>query len=112
MRYADRVTFYRESEGRYDPELSQYVEGRSDFDTLPCNVSNLGIDRRKELFGRVDRSMIVVRLQRSYDREWDYAEVNGRRYEQVSKHPFRTETAFYLEEVPVHEAERDASPQP
>lgn len=104
MRYADRVTFFREV-GHYDPDLSRYVEGQPEKKTLPCNLSFLGIDRQRELFGRIDRTTAVVRLQRPYSREFDYAEINGKRYELLRVTPLRSETAYYFEEVP-HEAQR------
>jgi len=75
------------------------VEGAEERETLPCNHSYLGIDRQRELFGRVDRTTAVVRLMRPYNLPFDYAEIEGRRYELLRQTPLRSESVFYFEEV-------------
>lgn len=99
MRYSDRVTFIRNTESYYDPDLSRYVEGQPEKTTVPCNLSYLGIDRQRELFGRVDRTTTVVRLMRPYNLPFEYAEIEGRRYELLRETPLRSEAVFYFEEV-------------
>lgn len=97
MRYSDRITFISETEGGYNPITSEHDEAVREDNTFPCNISNLGIERSVKLFGAVDISVIVARLQRPYTIPFDYVEVNGDRYNVKSHTPHRSKSVFYLE---------------
>lgn len=99
MRYSDRVTFIKEGAGGYNPDTGRHEKAEPSRYTVPCNLSYMSLDRQRELFGRIDRRTAVVRLLRPYNHPFDYAEIEGRRYELLSKTPLRSESAFYFEEV-------------
>jgi len=105
MRYSDRVSFVTETEGGFNPETGNYDESKKECDTKPCNISPIGIKRSVELFGEVDTSIIVVRLQRPYHAEFDYIEVPSGQYKGdyrvKEKVLHRKQTVFYLEGVSV-----------
>lgn len=101
MRYSDRVTFITESEGDYNPGTGGYDEPKLSEDTKPCNISSLGVERSVKLFGEVDISVIVVRMQRPYSIPFDRVEVLSGMYKgkyNVRNHaPHRSKSVFYLE---------------
>jgi|SRR5690606_368444 len=76
MRFADRITFVNETNAYYDPIQGEYVPGEIIKTTLPCNLSTLGIERTKELFGKIDVIITVARLQRPYTGKIDYVYLN------------------------------------
>lgn len=97
MRYTDRVTFVTESPGGYNPETGNHEEATLTTETLPCNISRLGITRSKELFGAIDVQVDVVRLQRPYDAPFDYVTIDGKRMTVKRRVPHRRETVLYVE---------------
>lgn len=99
MRMNGRITFVREEESRYDPSKGEWVEGKLNKTTKPCNVSTLGIDRTKELFGELDTVITVARLQHPYTGQVDYVFLNGnenKRFEIKRQSSYR-KGVFYLE---------------
>ncbi|GIO18156.1 hypothetical protein J18TS1_12560 [Oceanobacillus oncorhynchi subsp. incaldanensis] len=98
MRYADRITFIKNGEGSYyDPEKGEYVIDEDKTDTVPCNLSSMKIDRTQELFGSMDRSITVARLQRPYTKEYDRVEIDGEPFTIQGKFSPRRRSVFYLE---------------
>lgn len=98
MRFNKRITFVKEGNPYYDPTQGEYVQGEPIKDTVPCNLSNLGIERTNELFGQIDKIITVARLQRPYNKEFDYIEINNQRYDIKRQSDYR-KGVFYLEGV-------------
>lgn len=98
MRFDKRITFVKETESYYDPVLGEYIEGVPIEDTLPCNLSKLGIERTNELFGQLDKVITVARLQRPYLKEFDYVMINEQKYNMQRQSDYR-KGVFYLEGV-------------
>lgn len=96
MRFNKRITFVKETEAYYDPDLGEYVEGEPVKDTVPCNLSPMKVDRKKELFGELDIVVVVARLQRPYTKEFDYIEISERKVEMLHRSDYR-KGVFYLE---------------
>ncbi|WP_339165375.1 hypothetical protein [Siminovitchia sp. FSL W7-1587] len=101
MRFADRITFVKETESYYDPEKGEYVEGEPIKDTKPCMLSKMGVDRTNELFGQIDKVITVARLQRPYTKEFDHVTINGQKYNVKRQSDYR-KGVFYLEGVAVN----------
>jgi len=103
MRFSDRVSFVTETEGGFNPETGNYDEPKKERDTKPCNISTIGTKRSVELFGEIDTSVIVVRLQRPYHEKFDYINIPSGQYKGdyrvKEKVPHRKQTVFYLEGV-------------
>lgn len=104
MRYSDRISFVTETEGGYNPGTGNHDEAKKTFDTLPCNISPIGVERSVQLFGEIDTSIIVARLQRPYHKSFDYVEIPEGQYkgeyrikERVLHRP---KSVFYLEGTP------------
>lgn len=97
MRFIDRVSIVTESEGGYNPSTGQFDESVQIITKLPCNISQLGVERTVQLFGEMDKTILVVRLQRPYTQPYDYLLIDGKRYN-VKRHvPHRRESVFYAE---------------
>ena len=98
MRFSDRISFVTEGETYYDPIQGGYIEGEPVVETVPCKLSALGVDRTNELFGQIDKKIIVARLQRPYTKKFDYIEINGQKYNLKRQSDYRR-GVFYLEGV-------------
>lgn len=100
MRYADRITFVVEAADEvYNPETGEYEGGEPVKEMLPCNISPLGINRTVQMFGAVDVSIEIARLQQPYKKDFDYVEVGGKRRGIKQHVPHRSGSVFYLEGV-------------
>src|SRR5699024_2744081 len=96
MRFNKRITFVTDGESYYDPNVGDWVEGKKEYDTVPCNISSLRIDRTKELFGEIDNDIQVVRLQRPYNKQFNYIEIDGKKQNIKHRSDYR-KGVFYLE---------------
>jgi len=96
MRFNKRITFVTDGESYYDPNVGDWVEGEKEYDTVPCNISTLKVDRTKQLFGEIDTNIQVVRLQRPYNDEFDYIELDGKKQNIKHQSNYR-KGVFYLE---------------
>lgn len=96
MRFDKRITFVSIGESYYDPIKGEYVESEPVMETVPCNLSTLGIQRTKELFGEIDRTITVARLQRSYNKQFDHVLINEQKYNVKRRSDYR-KGVFYLE---------------
>ena len=99
MRYAERITFFSESQGAYNPDTGKREPVVTEADALPCKITSLGIDRRRELFGDIDREIIVARLQQPYNSPVTFARANGKKYRVNQKINHDPRMVFYLEET-------------
>lgn len=99
MRFTDRITFVTETEGGYNPDTGRFDEAQKIPKTIPCNLSPLGIESTVNLFGNIETSILVARLQRPHREPFDYVEVDGKKMT-VKRHiPHRRESVYYLEGV-------------
>jgi len=96
MRFADRITFVSKGERYYDPRENKYIEGEPVYDTKPCKLSPLSLDRTQQLFGTLDKRITVARLQHPYMKEFDHVEINDKEYTVTGKSDYR-KGVFYLE---------------
>lgn len=103
MRYSDRISFVTEKEGGYNPDTGEHDEAVKTSDVKACNITPIGVERSVQLFGEVDTSIIVARLQRPYNKTFDYVEVpdgqNKGEYRIKEHVPHRVKSVFYLEGV-------------
>ncbi|WP_079708620.1 hypothetical protein [Paraliobacillus ryukyuensis] len=95
MRFNDRITFIKLGESYYDPDQGRYVESNPVNTIKPCDISSVGIERSKELFGEIDTNVIVVRLQHPYTDSFDQIEINNTPYQMQRQSNYR-KGVFYL----------------
>ncbi|WP_433956990.1 hypothetical protein [Cytobacillus horneckiae] len=98
MRFNNRITFVQEQEAQYDPIEGKWTEGVPLDDIVPCNLSTLGVTRTNELFGQIDKKIIVARLQLPYNKIIDYVLIGEQKYQIKRRSDYR-KGVFYLEGV-------------
>ena len=79
MRYNTPVVFVKKEDKVYDPDsgIWKWDETRT---KKYANVTDMGAQRQQAVFGDVKSSRKVVRLQREYNEDFDYVEINGEKY--------------------------------
>ena len=105
MRYDTKVTFVIEKDEYYNPVLSIHVDGTKEETNLRANVTDLGTDRSKVLFGDIKQGAKVVRLLRPYTKKWDYVLIYNKltketqKFEIVTERNLRLKNTFIVQEV-------------
>ncbi len=105
MRYDTKVTFVIEKDEYYDHVLGEYVDGTKEETKLRANVTDLGTDRSKVLFGDIKQGAKVVRLLRPYTKKWDYVLIYNKltketqKFEIVTERNLRLKNTFIVQEV-------------
>lgn len=105
MRYDTKVTFVVEKDEYYDPVLGEYVGGTKEETNLRANVTDLGTDRSKVLFGDIKQGAKVIRLLRPYTKEWDYVLIFNKlrskteKFEIITERNLRLKNTFIVQEV-------------
>ncbi|QHJ77623.1 MAG: hypothetical protein [Bacteriophage sp.] len=83
MRLTHFVKFYKENNSCYNPDTGQYDDSNQLIDVIPANVTDLGADREKELFGDLDTDLKVVRTFQPVNFNWSYCLISGKKYAQT-----------------------------
>ncbi|WP_301389899.1 hypothetical protein [Enterococcus entomosocium] len=105
MRYDTEVTFVIEKGGYYDPDLGEHVEPNLEETIKLANVTDLGTDRSKALFGDIKQGAKVIRLLRPYTKEWDYVLIFNKlrskteKFEIITERNLRLKNTFIVQEV-------------
>lgn len=105
MRYDTKVTFVIEKDEYYDPVLGEYVDGTKEETNLRANVTDLGTDRSKVLFGDIKQGAKVIRLLRPYTKKWDYVLIYNKltketqKFEIITERNLRQKNTFIVQEV-------------
>ncbi|KGR72899.1 hypothetical protein ACVRWQ_06055 [Streptococcus phocae subsp. salmonis] len=97
MRYADRITFIKATDERYDPDLGEYTHTEVISKTLPCFAMDMGMEKSVQIFGDYQKSRKVVYVKQPYNQKYDFCEYRGVKYRTLADK--QSETVFYLEEV-------------
>ncbi len=99
MRYDKKIIFVIETGGKYDPDSGEHIEPTRDMVEKMANITDLGTERSKVLFGDVKQGAKVVRLMRPYLKDWDYAFINDVKYKIVTSRELRLKKTFIIQEV-------------
>ncbi|GAA3251640.1 Phage protein [Lactococcus lactis subsp. lactis] len=99
MRYDKKIIFVTETGGGYDPELGEHIEPTIVKTKKMANITDLGTERSKVLFGDVKQGAKVVRLLRPYLKNWDFVLIGNDKYKIVTGRQLRLKNTFILQEV-------------
>lgn len=99
MRYDKKIIFVVENGGGYDPEIGEHVEPIVHQTVKMANITDLGTERSKVLFGDIKQGAKVVRLMRPYLKNWDHAFINDVKYKIVTSRELRLKNTFIIQEV-------------
>ncbi|GKQ42915.1 hypothetical protein RD055328_08380 [Companilactobacillus sp. RD055328] len=83
MRITHYVDFYKKDRV-YNPNTSTYDINDKFVGKVPCNVTDLGVERSIQLFGKYDINKKVVRPFERLDFNWSYLVINDTKYEKNS----------------------------
>lgn len=99
MRLADRVLFTLEEQGKYNPKTSKHEKREVIYDSIPCNLSPISIQRLALEFGDISRKISIVRVMGRYDKLVSHAHINGVKYKVIRSVFHRHDSSFYIESV-------------
>lgn len=99
MRYDTTVKIMHETAGGYDPEQGRHVGGVVTTVERAAHVSQTGIERQLEVFGRLDVDTQVVRLQGRYTAPITRIEINGKQYSITLRRMTRHDTVLHVQEM-------------
>lgn len=80
MRYITALFFVKKPEKQYDPDSGEWSAGEPVKTKRRANITHMGAERQRVLFGDVCSNRFVVRLQRAYSGQYDYIEIGGKTY--------------------------------
>ena len=98
MRYDKIIYFVKEGEDEYDYATGDYVTTEPIKHEMWANVSDTGTERMQLIYGALKQGAITVRIVGKYDKEFDYIEVEGKKYNVDAFRTFRNDQAFNLSE--------------
>lgn len=86
MNTKSRIVFVKRLSKRlYDPLKGEYQPSETVRKVLPCDVSDLGLERQIQAFGNYRDDRKVIHLLRPYREAFDYVEYNGQTYKVLTK---------------------------
>lgn len=100
MRYDCEVNFIKDGSKIYDESTGNHVTLPGTQVTKWVNVSDLGEDRKKMLFGNLNVKAKVIRIQGVYTDKFDSIALGTSKYVVESAKHFRNESVFYVGEKP------------
>lgn len=105
MRYDTKLVFIVGNGGYYNPDKGEHVDNEKVETIKYANVTDLGTDRSKVLFGDIQQGAKVIRLLRPYKKAWDYVLIvdelkqKTRKYEIITERNLRSKNTFIVQEV-------------
>lgn len=99
MRYDIPVVFVKQTEGHYDYDLGEHVDGQRQETAMLANVTDLGSERTVNIFGDVKESARVVRLLGRYEDKFDQIEIEGVPYTVMKIQNLRHKQSLIVQEV-------------
>ena len=97
MRYDKKVYFVTEGE-EYNYDTGDYELVELVKEEAWANVSDTGTERMQLIYGALKQGAITVRIVGKYDNEFDYIQVDGKKYNVDAFRTFRNDQAFNLSE--------------
>ena len=99
MRYDIPVVFVKQTEGHYDYDLGEHVEGQRQETAMLANVTDLGSERTVNIFGDVKENARVVRLLGHYEGMFDHIEIEDVSYTVLKTQNLRYKQTLIVQEV-------------
>lgn len=96
MRFNNRITFVHIAESKYDTETGNYKESEPVRTIMSCNLQQVGIQKRAEVFGDINKALTMAILRRPYNKPFTHVEYRGHKFQVIQSSTFR-KTALYIE---------------
>lgn len=98
MRMDTKVYFVTESKPVYDPATGDYISGEPIKEPMWANVSDTGTTRMTLLYGSIKRGAKTIRLNNSYNKKFDYIEIDGKTYSDTLGKRGQNKTVYEVSE--------------
>lgn len=89
MRFEARVKFVSGREKRYNRKTGNYETTGGRVEYRLADVTDVGLEREQLLYGTVGIDAITVRLKSPVTADFDFLEIDGKRYEPKSVKTYR-----------------------
>ena len=86
MRYDTIVSFFKDSDGKYNPRTHKHNSEPIFVDSVFANGTDLGLKNQVPLLGGIKQGSKSVRMTENLDENWDYMTIDGdeRKYRFIS----------------------------
>ena len=99
MRYDTPIYFQRVIAGAYDEATGDYAADIVEEDKVYADVTWTGETTINRVYGHIVEGVLTVRLQRHYDKPFDYIRIINKRYKVDSRRRLRRGQTFIVSEV-------------
>lgn len=89
MRFEARVKFVSGREKRYNRKTGNYETTGGRVEYRLADVTDVGLEREQLLYGTVGIDAITVRLKSPVEADFDFLEIDGKRYDPKSVKTYR-----------------------
>ena len=89
MRFEARVKFVSGREKRYNRKTGNYETTGGRVEYRMADITDVGLEREQLLYGTVGIDAITVRLKSPVTADFDFLEIDGKRYEPKSVKTYR-----------------------
>lgn len=77
MRYDTIVSFFKDSDGKYNPRTHKHNNEPIFVDSIFANVTDLGLKNQVQLLGGIEQGSKTVRMPEKLNQDWDYMTIDG-----------------------------------
>ena len=99
MRYDTPIYFQKVTAGAYDETTGDYAEDIVEEDKIYADVTWTGETTINRVYGHIVEGVLTVRLQRHYDKPFDFIRIIDKRYRVDFKRRQRSKETFIVSEV-------------
>lgn len=97
MRFNKRITFVKvTSGGTYNPMKGENDAETQTYKAIPCSTTSFSRDKEYQIYGTREGNVQIVRLQHAYEAPFDYALLDGVRYEQIKNQELTNKSVYHL----------------
>lgn len=99
MRYDKQITFVQQTDGYYDFDLGEHVDGELKETVKMANLTDLGTDTSIKVFGSIKEGALVIRLLKHYPDQFNFVLIDAKKYEVLREQKLRQKHTLIVQEV-------------
>lgn len=77
MRYDTVVSFFKDTDLKYNPRTHKHNNEPIFVDSIFANVTDLGLKNQVQLLGGIEQGSKTVRMPEKLNQDWDYMTIDG-----------------------------------
>lgn len=98
MRFDTKAFFLKETERTYDPESGNYTDNEITKDLVYCSKSPTNEKKMMIVYGKLKEDSLTIVLQNHYKKDFDYIEIDNKKYIVDSSKKLRNKHIFVISE--------------